>query len=163
LPCCRLVDRELDRPGGVTHDLGAKGGVLSADVFVVEADELGETENVAVEFYPVVHLSFFDVSDDIVYVFQSYWLSFPLESFLAYCLWAAVGNLCHASSVFVIVTYLLRVSDVQLDVIYYFYALRVVLHLGSTNGDYVGPFNVFLGYEMEVTRLAVGLQSGSNL
>ena len=79
LSCGGLVDRELDRPAGISHDLGAEGGVFGADVLVVEADELGEPENVAVELYPIVHLSLFHVGDYMVDVFQAYRLLFPWE------------------------------------------------------------------------------------
>jgi len=45
---------------------------------------LCEPENVAVEFYPVVHLSLFDVSDDMVLRVQSDRLRFPLERYVSW-------------------------------------------------------------------------------
>ena len=62
----RLVDRELDPPRAVLHDLRHQRRVLGADVLVVEVNELLEAEHLAVELDPLVHLAFLDVADDVV-------------------------------------------------------------------------------------------------
>ena len=62
----RLVDRELDLPLAVRHDLGHERRVLGRDVLVREVRELREAEHPRVELDPLVHPAELDVADDVV-------------------------------------------------------------------------------------------------
>src|SRR5712692_8186935 len=66
LSLSRLVNWKLDCAGGISHYLGSQRRVFSADVLVVEADELGEPEDLAIEFDPEIHLALFHVRYDVV-------------------------------------------------------------------------------------------------
>ena len=62
----RLVDRELDPPVPVLHDLAHQRRVIGVDDLVVVVDELGEAEHVAVEVHEPVHVAEGDVADAMV-------------------------------------------------------------------------------------------------
>ena len=52
-----LVDREFDPPGAVLHHLAHQRRVLSADVLVVEVDQLREAQNITIVCDPFIHLA----------------------------------------------------------------------------------------------------------
>ena len=54
---CGLVDGEFDPSIAIAHHLGHEGGVLRADVFVVERHKLCKPHHLRVEFAPCVHFS----------------------------------------------------------------------------------------------------------
>src|SRR5579884_3579748 len=62
----RLVDRELDLPGAVRHDLGHEGRILGLDLVVPEVEDVRHPEHALVELDPVVHPAELDVADDVV-------------------------------------------------------------------------------------------------
>ena len=62
----RLVERELDLPRAVGHDLRHQRRVLGRDVLVGEVDHLGHPEHALVEPDPLVHAAELDVADDVV-------------------------------------------------------------------------------------------------
>src|SRR5919109_1422766 len=68
----RLVDRELYCTARVVDNLRPKRRVFCADVLVVEADQLAESEDVSVEFNPELHLTLINICDDVVDFSQPY-------------------------------------------------------------------------------------------
>ena len=61
-----LVDRELDPPVPVLHDLAHQGAVLGVDHLVVVVDELAEAQHVAVEVHEPIHVAQLHVADAVV-------------------------------------------------------------------------------------------------
>src|SRR5207244_829035 len=70
----RLVDRELDLPLAVRHDLGHERRVLGLDLLVAEVEDVRHPEDALVELDPVVHPAELDVADDVVDVREAYTL-----------------------------------------------------------------------------------------
>ncbi len=137
----RLVDRKLNRPAGITHDLGAEGGVFSADVLVIEADELGEPENVAVELYPVVHFSLFHIGDHMVDVLQANGLGLPWEGRVSWGEYSAVIVTLNEGMHGIAVGRDSGASDGAMIVFEFFGCLY---SLGATSkGFFVCPVNIF--------------------
>ena len=62
----RLVDRELDPPRAVGHDLGHQRRVLGRDRLVGEVDQLGHPEHALVVVDPFLHVPQLDVADHVV-------------------------------------------------------------------------------------------------
>ena len=48
------------------HDLGHERCVFRADVLIVEGTSWSKSQNLLIKAHPLVHLSFFDVADDMV-------------------------------------------------------------------------------------------------
>jgi hypothetical protein len=61
-----LVDRHLDAPAAVRHDLGHERRVLRGDRLVGEVAHLGHAKDALVEAHPLVHAPELDVADDVV-------------------------------------------------------------------------------------------------
>jgi hypothetical protein len=55
-PFRRLVQRKLDSPVAVCHDLRHQRGIFSRDVFIVEVLVERKTHHRGIEVYPTVHL-----------------------------------------------------------------------------------------------------------
>ncbi len=62
----RLVDRELDPPVPVRHDLAHQRRIVGVDHLVVVVDELGEAEDVPVVVDEAVHVAEPDVADAVI-------------------------------------------------------------------------------------------------
>ena len=61
-----LVDRELELPAAVGHDLRHQRGVLGGDRLVGEVDQLGHAEDALVVAHPLLHVAELDVPDHVV-------------------------------------------------------------------------------------------------
>ena len=67
----RLVDGKLNSPVAALNHFGHQSCVLGADVLIVEMDQLGKAHDMLIKADPIVHLAFFDITDDVIDRFEA--------------------------------------------------------------------------------------------